>query len=92
MEIICARVSADQNHPQDRQNRIDGSSCRKTQRESRTVAKFGEGDFNTHEKERKKDYSPPENHAGVEDFAVPERSWTIRLLRGFRHFYSYLLR
>ncbi|KAB5560800.1 hypothetical protein DKX38_005757 [Salix brachista] len=37
----------------DRQNRIDGSSCRKTQRESRTVAKFGEGDFNTHEKERK---------------------------------------
>ncbi|KAG5247188.1 serine/threonine-protein kinase [Salix suchowensis] len=81
--IICARVSADQNHPQvylvdwltsmielkrmllldrdikhrptmgdvihmleprdllledDRQNRIDGSSCRKTQRESRTVA------------------------------------------------------
>lgn len=35
--------------------RRDGSSRRKKQQESHTVAKFGEGDFSTHEKERKKD-------------------------------------
>ncbi|KAG6777282.1 hypothetical protein POTOM_017099 [Populus tomentosa] len=39
----------------DRRKRRDGSSRRKTQQESHTVAKFGEGDFSTHEKERKKD-------------------------------------
>lgn len=35
--------------------RRDGSSRRKKQQESHTVAKFGEGDFSTHEKERKKE-------------------------------------